>query len=479
MSRICKRIWWRLGVILASLAWMGALEAATLPDLVPLVKKLQPVVVNISSSQTVTPSGGQDKLPRFGPRGGDSPFDEFFRRFFEQGPQGQPFHSRSLGSGVIIDEGGHILTNHHVVADADEIQVRLSDEREFAATVVGRDAKSDLALIRIKTDSKLPVATLGDSDQAEVGSWVIAIGNPFGLEASVTQGIISARGRSIGSGPYDNFLQTDAAINPGNSGGPLFNLQGEVIGINTAIVSRSGGNMGIGFAIPVNMAKNIVKQLRANGRVTRGWMGVRIQTVTKELADALGLGAHRGALVASVEPKSPAETAGIEPGDVILKFDGHEVGRMKELPTIVAESPVNKKVPIEIFRNGATKTLEVVVKEMAEESEASNVKEKTREKNLVGLAVQSLSAEIRNRFDISGDASGVVVSGVESNSAADHAGVRVGDLIMEINRKPVKSVADFNAVMAKLEPGHSLLLLLQRGGDPLFMAMQVPAKARP
>ncbi|MBF0128283.1 MAG: DegQ family serine endoprotease [Magnetococcales bacterium] len=478
MSRLIYRVLPWLGAVIISLAWTVAVEAANLPDLVPLVKKLQPVVVNISSSQTVRPMGKPpEKHAQPGHRG-ETPFDEFFRRFFEQGPQGQPFHSRSLGSGVIIDEAGYILTNHHVVAEADEIQVRLSDEREFTATVVGRDAKSDLALIQIKADGKLPVASLGDSDQAEVGSWVVAIGNPFGLEASVTVGIISARGRSIGSGPYDNFLQTDAAINPGNSGGPLFNLQGEVIGINTAIVSRSGGNMGIGFAIPVNMAKSIVKQLRASGRVTRGWMGVRIQTVTKELAEALNLGGQRGALVASVEPKSPAEKAGVEPGDVIVKFDGHEVGRMKELPAIVADSPVNKKVPMEVIRNGSTKTLEVLVTEMADDATVADSQEKGKDNNLVGLSVQPLTPELKNRLDLTNDAAGVVVSGVENGSAADQAGVQTGDLIMEINRKPVKSVGDFRTAMARLEPGQSLLLLLQRGGDPLFMAVQIPSKSK-
>ncbi|MBF0213695.1 MAG: DegQ family serine endoprotease [Magnetococcales bacterium] len=472
--------WWGILGLVLTLGLAMPVGAATLPDLVPLVKKLQPVVVNISSTQTNRHLSRQEKsLPRQSQPQGDAPLDELLRRFFEQGPdQQQP--SGSLGSGVIIDEAGFILTNHHVVADADEILVRLSDEREFTATVVGRDAKSDLALIRIKTDGKLPVATLGDSDQAEVGSWVVAIGNPFGLEASVTVGIISARGRSIGSGPYDNFLQTDAAINPGNSGGPLFNLQGEVIGINTAIFSRSGGNMGIGFAIPVNMAKSIVTQLRASGKVTRGWLGVRIQTVTKELAEALGIGAQRGALVASVEPKSPAEAAGVKAGDVIVRFDGHDVGRMKELPAIVAETPVNKKVTMEVVRNGSSKSVEVVIATMNDEDEEESAPEQgggvTRERNLLGVVVQPLSAEWRERLELSAEVNGLVVASVENGSPAEHAGVRPGDLIQELNRKPLKSVADFRAAVGKLEPGQTLLLLMQRGGDPLFMAVQIPAK---
>ncbi|MBF0429144.1 MAG: DegQ family serine endoprotease [Magnetococcales bacterium] len=478
MSQSVQRVLsWVCAVVLL-VGFSLPIEAANLPDLVPLVKKLQPVVVNISSSQTVKPMARHEKLVPHGQQQGDSPLDEFFRRFFEQGPNSQQFQTRSLGSGVIIDEAGFILTNHHVVAEADEIQVRLADEREFPATVVGRDAKSDLALIQIKTEGKLPVATLGDSDNAEAGTWVVAIGNPFGLEASVTVGIISARGRSIGNGPYDNFLQTDAAINPGNSGGPLFNLQGEVIGINTAIFSRSGGNMGIGFAIPVNMAKSIVTQLRNSGKVTRGWMGVRIQTITKELADALGLGAQRGALVASVEPKSPAEAAGVLAGDVIVKFDGHDVGRMKELPAIVAETPVNKKVVMEVIRNGAVKNLDVVVKMLEEDNDTKAAVTKGNDNNLLGVTVQALTAEWKDRLGLRADADGVLVSAVANGSAAEQAGVQSGDLILEINRKPVKNLSAFRAVTDKLEPGQTVLLLLQRGGDPLFMAIQIPAKGQ-
>ncbi|MBF0626890.1 MAG: DegQ family serine endoprotease [Magnetococcales bacterium] len=484
MSWIAQRVVPWLVLVLLCVGWIGQAGAVEMPDLVPLVKKLQPVVVNISSSQTIRPVAKHEKgMPRL-PGGGDNPLDEFFRRFLEQGPGQPPAHSRSLGSGVIIDESGFILTNHHVVAEADEIQVRLADEREFSATVVGRDAKSDLALIRIKADGKLPVATLGDSDKSEVGSWVVAIGNPFGLEASVTVGIISARGRSIGTGPYDNFLQTDAAINPGNSGGPLFNLQGEVIGINTAIFSRSGGNMGIGFAIPVNMAKSIVTQLRDSGKVTRGWLGVRIQTVTKELAEALGLGAQRGALVASVEPKSPAEAAGVLPGDVIVRFDGHDVGRMKELPAIVAETAINKKVIMEVIRNGHAKNLEVVVAAMREETDDDDEarlegdKPVSKERNVIGVTVQPLSAEWRDRLDLPAEVHGVVVASVENGAPAEVAGIRPGDLLQEINRKPVKTLGDFRSSLAKVEPGQTLLVLMQRGGESHFLAVQIPAKGQ-
>lgn len=478
MTQKFNRVFPWLCAVVLWLGLTGTVAAANLPDLVPLVKKLQPVVVNISSSQTVRPAAKQDKHFQMQPGlRGETPFDEFFRRFLEQGPNSQSVPSRSLGSGVIIDEAGFILTNHHVVAEADEITVRLSDEREFSATVVGRDAKSDLALIQIKTDGKLPVATLGNSDNAEVGSWVVAIGNPFGLEASVTVGIISARGRSIGSGPYDNFLQTDAAINPGNSGGPLFNLQGDVIGINTAIFSRSGGNMGIGFAIPVNMAKTIVTQLRSTGKVTRGWIGVRIQTVTKELADALGLGALHGALVASVEAKGPADISGVLAGDVIVKFNGHEVGRMKELPAIVAETPINKEVQMEVIRNGAAKTLTVMVKPMEDDAPAADVKASNKESTFLGLTVQGLTPDLRERLELPNESIGVVVAAVDPNSAADQAGVQAGDVILEVNRKPIKNLNDFRGATAKLESGQTVLLLLQRGGDPLFLALQVTSKS--
>ncbi|MEO5347156.1 MAG: DegQ family serine endoprotease [Magnetococcus sp. YQC-9] len=482
MSKLACRLLTVCSLLLVMVGWIVPVEATNLPDLVPLVKKLQPVVVNISTSQAVRPAARQGKVPRRMPQGqGESPLDELFRRFFEEGPDdnSSSMPSRSLGSGVIIDESGYILTNHHVIAEADEILVRLSDEREFTASVVGRDAKSDLALIRIKTDGKLPAATLGDSDLAEVGSWVVAIGNPFGLEASVTVGIISARGRSIGSGPYDNFLQTDAAINPGNSGGPLFNLQGEVVGINTAIFSRSGGNMGIGFAIPVNMAKSIVGQLRTAGKVTRGWLGVRIQTVTKELAEALGLEAQRGALVASVEPKSPAEAAGMRPGDVIVRFDGHEVGRMKELPTIVAETPVDKKVIMEVVRAGETRKVEVVIATMRDDEDDEEDSEpgaKRKESNVLGVVPQALSAEWRERLSLPAGINGVVVVGVESGAPADQAGVRAGDVILEINRKPVKGVAELRLLLDKVKPGQSLLVLVQRGSESQFLAVKIPGK---
>ena len=446
--------------------------AAAWPDLVPLVKRLKPVVVNISST---IHTSAKSKLG-LAPDGlGNQPLDEFFRRFFEQMPQ-ESFKSRSLGSGVIIDSSGYILTNNHVIEDADDIQVRLPDEREFAAKVVGKDSKTDLALIRIEGAGTLPVAIMGDSDKAEVGSWVVAIGNPFGLDTTVTVGIISAKGRIIGNGPYDNFLQTDAAINPGNSGGPLFNMNGEVIGINTAIFSRSGGNMGIGFATPVNMAKTVLKQLKSQGHVTRGWLGVRIQSVTQELVQALGLEKRHGALVASVEAGSPAQLAGIKTGDVIVNFDGHSVNHMNELPAIVAETPVDKKVRVDIVRAGKPLLLDVVIAKM--QDKAVDVVADNGEASSFGVTVRSITADLREQLELDAEVQGVVVAGVEVGSSASAAGLQIKDVITEINREPIGDTADFHRTVKNIKSGDTLLVLLLRGGDPLYIAVQVAEKKK-
>ncbi|WP_227657569.1 DegQ family serine endoprotease [Candidatus Magnetaquicoccus inordinatus] len=449
----------------------GVVEASTLPDLVPLVKRLKPVVVNISTTHNppAAQKGGKNPFPEgFSNR----PLDELFRRFFDQMPQ-ESQKSNSLGSGVIVDAAGYILTNNHVIADADNIQVRLTDDREFNAKVVGKDSKTDLALIRIEGAGTLPVAQLGDSDRADVGSWVIAIGNPFGLEATVTSGIISAKGRHIGSGPYDNFLQTDAAINPGNSGGPLFNLDGAVIGINTAIFSRSGGNMGIGFAIPINMAKSVMEQLKSHGRVTRGWLGVRIQSVTHELAKALSLDKRYGALVASVESGSPASAAGIQPGDVVIRFDGRDVGQMNELPAIVAETPIGKKVRIDLIRDGKAISLDVVVAELKEKAAEVASSSDKADASSFGASVRSLTPELREQLELEESVRGVVITAVEPGSSAANAGLRAKDVIAEINRKPIRDVADFRRALQNAKTGDALLILLFRGGEPLYLAVQL------
>ncbi|MBF0193766.1 MAG: DegQ family serine endoprotease [Magnetococcales bacterium] len=446
-------------------------NAASFPDLVPLVKKLKPVVVNISAKQKVSSKHGKSDEMLDGLK--NSPFEKFFRQFLDKMPR-ENFSSRSLGSGVLIDAKGYIVTNDHVVADANEIMVRLFDEREFSAKVIGRDKKTDLALIQIEAGDDLPIAKFGDSDETEVGSWVVAIGNPFGLEATVTAGIISATGRMIGNGPYDNFLQTDAAINPGNSGGPLFNLNGEVVGINTAIMSRNGGSMGIGFAIPVNMVKSVVKQLKESGRVTRGWLGVRIQTVTPELAKALGMKRKYGALVASVEPNSPAEKSGILSGDVIIRFNGREVQRMKELPSVVAKIPVGRSVPMEVFRDGKRKTIMVVVAELDETSKSDKPGKRRNKIATLGMTVQPLTPTLMEQLNVPEKTNGVVVSEVTKDGVSSEAGIRPGDVIVQIDRKPMLNLNDFEKATKDRDPGSSLLILLLRGGDPHFMAIQIP-----
>ncbi|MBF0124197.1 MAG: Do family serine endopeptidase, partial [Magnetococcales bacterium] len=355
------------------------------------------------------------------------------------------------------------------------ILVRLDDEREFKATVVGRDAKTDVALIRIKSDAPLPAARLGNSDQAEIGSWVIAIGNPFGLEATVTVGIISAKGRVIGTGPYDNFIQTDAAINPGNSGGPLFNLNGEVVGINTAIFSRSGGSMGIGFAIPVNMANTVVEQLKKHGHVTRGWLGVRIQTIDQNLSEAFGLEKRTGALVASVEAGSPADKAGLKQGDIIVTFDGKPIQKMTDLPAIVAATPVGKQSDVEVIRDNRRKTVHVVIAQMEDDKEGSSATAGGSDKteNILGLSVRSLTQELRQELRIPAEVQGIVVASVANGSAAHEAGIRQGDVISEVNRRVVRSSADFKQVVQEVKPGQTVLLLTLRQGEPRFVAIQL------
>ncbi|MGN7612444.1 DegQ family serine endoprotease [Magnetococcales bacterium HHB-1] len=458
--------------------WITPLQAHSLPNLVPLVKELKPVVVNISTQQST--SKNQKKLEEMLPFKG-SPLEDLFRQFFDHMPN-KEFKSRSLGSGFIVDPSGYILTNNHVIDDADKIRVSLWNEKEYDATVVGKDSKTDLALIRIQAEKPLPYAKLGNSDRAEVGSWVLAIGNPFGLDATVTAGIVSAKGRVIGSGPYDNFIQTDAAINVGNSGGPLFNLKGEVIGINTAIFTnaRSGGSLGIGFAIPSNMAKHVMKQLKEHGKVSRGWLGVRIQTITEELSAALGLPKKMGALVARVEPDSPAKRGGLKAGDVILRFDGQNVQKMNDLPAIVANTPKGKKVFIDIFRNRQHKSLPIVITEMADDPENEAYtrpgKKKKNSKIFAGMTLHNLNDTIKKRFDVPEGTQGVLVVSIDKNSQAYQEGVRTGDVIVEINRNLIKNMQHLRRITRKLSPGTTILMLVSRQGNPRFIAFQLEKK---
>ncbi|HWP47187.1 MAG TPA: DegQ family serine endoprotease [Candidatus Limnocylindrales bacterium] len=427
-----------------------------------VAKKVTPTVVNISVVQTIRPS-------QFGFR--NDPFrdffgDDFFERFF-----GIPreFKNRGLGSGVIVSEKGYILTNNHVVGKADEIKVTLADKREFTAKVVGTDPKSDVAVIQIKARD-LPVARLGNSDDIEVGDWVVAIGNPFGLNQTVTVGVISAKGRAnMGIADYEDFIQTDAAINPGNSGGPLVNLDGEVIGINTAIFSRSGGYQGIGFAIPINMAKSIMQSLIENGKIVRGWLGVQIQPVTEDVARSFGLSKAEGVLVGDVTKGSPAERAGFKRGDIIIRYGNRDVNDPNQLRNMVASTPVGEKVPIEIIRDGHHQTLTVEIAELPAEIASAGTPGK--EVSELGIQVQNLTPDLASRLGYEGD-HGVVVVEVEPGSLADESGIQRGDLIKEVNRQEVRNLSDYNRAIAKAGKSDQILFLIRRGDSTFYLILK-------
>jgi len=425
-----------------------------------LAEKVRPGVVNIQVSKKVKNA----RFERFGgnPFGNQNPFGDFFGPFEGNQPDRK---QQGVGSGFIMSKEGYILTNNHVVEDADQIKVKLAGGKEFDGKIVGRDPKTDLALIKIEAASDLQPLKLGNSDELKVGNWVVAVGSPFGLEQTVTAGIVSAKGRVIGSGPYDNFIQTDASINPGNSGGPLINLQGEVVGINTAIVASG---QGIGFAIPINMAKEIAPQLQKRGHVTRGLLGVAIQDMTPELAKSLGLKESKGALVSQVVPDGPADKAGIEQGDVIVNFDGQGVGDSKDLPRIVALTPVGKTVAVKLLRDGKEVERQAKVGEMGEENTSEAAKSPTHPS--LGVTVQNLTPQVARELGLK-KSTGVVVTGVESGSPAAEAMIQVGDVIQAVNRKPVKNVDDFVKIVEKDKGGGNLLLLVQRGANSLFAAV--------
>ena len=444
---------------------------AGLPDFARLAEKLSPSVVNISTTSQGE-SHPQMGGPQQGPFGGGRPdpheFWEPFERFFGPLPK-RPFKQRSLGSGFIVNRDGVILTNNHVVENADEILVKLANDKEYKAKILGRDPKTDIAVIKITDAPDLTPVTLGNSDALRVGEWVMAIGNPFGLEHSVTAGIVSAKGRFIGQGSYDQFIQTDAAINPGNSGGPLINLRGEVVGINSAIFSRSGGNIGIGFAIPINLAKDELPELEEKGKVTRGWLGVLIQKVTPEIAESLGLDEPKGALVADVIKDGPALEAGMKVGDVIVEFDGHAVKDNTELPLLVARTPVGKSVKVKVIRDKKSETLSVTINELKDEEVAASG---TQEEEGFGLTVQNLTPDIAESLGISSDVKGVVVAGVEAGSSADDAGLRRGDVILEVNREPVKDVNAYRKALKSVGKGKNVLFLVRRGDNSIFLALK-------
>jgi serine protease Do len=448
--------------------YTGVAQAVAIPDSPPgsfssLTKKISPSVVNIFTVKVIK---GEEQLQL--PFGPNDPFRDFFERFFrDQMPK--DYKQRNLGTGFIIDKEGFILTNNHVVERADEIKVRLADEREFSAKIVGRDSKTDLALIRIEADQPLIPLPLGDSDRLEVGDWVVAIGNPFGLGNTVTAGIVSAKYRHIGAGSYDNFIQTDASINPGNSGGPLVNIVGEVVGINTAIFSQSGGSIGIGFAIPINMAKDLLPQLKT-GKVIRGWLGVMIQKITPDLKNKLGLKDDKGALVADVSKGGPAEISGLERGDVVISFDGKKIRESNDLPYIVGSTPVGKEVTVEVMRKGQPKKFQVKIGELKEEGQPVVTAE---DKPELGMVVKEITPEIAKNLGLA-EAGGLVVVQVQSNSPAETVGVRPGDIIVEMDQAKVKNLQEFNQKLAAYKPGDTILFLIKRGGATIYLTLKIP-----
>lgn len=441
--------------------------AKDLPDFTELVEKQGVAVVNVSITQTLSQEG---LLPQFPGLPENDPFSDFFRRFGQpHGAIPREFESKSQGSGFIISSDGYILTNAHVVNGADEVTVRLTDKREFKAKVIGTDRRTDVALIKISATG-LPKVTIGNPTLLKVGEWVAAIGSPFGFENSVTAGIVSGKGRSLPQENYVPFIQTDAAINPGNSGGPLFNLKGEVIGINSQIYSRTGGYMGVSFSIPIDVAMDVADQLRANGKISRGWLGVVIQEVTKELAESFGLKKPEGALISGVEKGGPAEKGGLEPSDVILKFDGKPVNSSSELPLLVGATKPGKQVVVQVWRKSEVKNLTMAVGEAPTEKVAqrsgSGKPESTAGKQ--GLALSDLSEVQKKELQIS---HGVIV--VEALSSAAQAGIRRGDVITAINNKDVKSVEQFNQILASSKAGQNIALLVRRGTQSLFVAFKV------
>jgi serine protease Do len=468
-------------VTLFSLAGVFALLLAAqpaqsdhLPGFTALIKEASPSVVNISTTQKV--KTGMSHLPKgfeFPDFPEGSPFGELFKHFLDQENGGEPDYqdAKSLGSGFIISEDGYVMTNYHVVKGADEIIVRLSDRRELKGEVIGVDQRSDIALLKIEA-SKLPVAKIGDTHGLEVGEWVLAIGSPFGFDHSATAGIVSAKGRSLPRENYVPFIQTDVAINPGNSGGPLFNLDGEVVGVNSQIYSRTGGYMGLSFSIPIEVAMDVVDQLKTKGRVSRGWLGVLIQDVTLDLAESFGMKKPRGALVAKVLPDSPARTAGIKVGDVIVKFNDNEVINSANLPPIVGSTKVGVEIPVEVVRERRNKTIMVALGELPDEGdeEARPDKVDSEKTNRLGTSVSALTEEQMTEQNVT---SGVLVTQVV-NGPASRAGVRRGDIILSIGGDTIKDVKHYNKLVDKLPAGKTVPMLVQRGGSPTFLAVKVP-----
>jgi len=478
---------WGAGLAAASVVmWSGLAFAAQAPEsFSDLAKKVTPAVVNIASTQEIDATEGAPGVPFDFPEG--SPFEEFFKHFRQQfdgnGQPGAdrrqtPRHATALGSGFIIDESGYVVTNNHVIDHASEVTIRLSDESVYPAKVIGTDPQTDIALLKIEADRPLPALKLGDSDQAEVGDWVMAVGNPFGLGGTVTAGIISARGRNIQAGPYDDFLQVDASINRGNSGGPLFNLDGDVIGVNTAIYSPNGGSVGIGFAIPSNMVKNVVAQLRDHGSVERGWLGVQIQNVTPDLAEALGLDKAAGAMVAAITPDSPAEAAGIKTGDVILSFAGKEIDDTRELARVVAQYPAENKADVTLWRNGKQQTVGVVTGHMPSQEKMAEASGPTPDgsyhSSALAAQLAALTPELRARYGVDDNLKGVLVLDIKEGSVFEDS-LRSGDIIRKVEGADVTSPQQLERIVdnAKAQSKKAVVMLVNRNGQDIFMGLKL------
>jgi serine protease Do len=462
-------------------------NAARGPDsIADVAEKVIDAVVNISTSQKVEARNSpMPQLPN------DPQLDELFRDFFNrrgapgdpQNRERSPRRVNSLGSGFIIDPSGIVVTNNHVISEADEITVILNDGTRLKAELIGKDQKTDLALLRVKPDKPLKAVKFGESEKLRLGEWVIAIGNPFSLGGSVTAGIVSARNRDINSGPYDNYIQTDASINRGNSGGPLFNLDGEVVGINTAIISPSGGSIGIGFAVPAKTAVPVIDQLRQFGETRRGWLGVRIQQVTDEIAESLNIKPPRGALVAGVDDKGPAKPSGIEPGDVIVKFDGKEIKEMRDLPRVVADTPVGKQTPVVVIRKGKEETKTVTLgrledgeKVAAAETKNGGVPDQNVVKKTLGIELANMSGDLRKRYNIKDTVNGVVITAIDASSPAADKRLSPGDVIIEIAQEAVANTDDFQAKVDKLKKDgrrSALLLIAGADGELRFVALSL------
>jgi serine protease Do len=467
-----KAKWAAVFLCLSLLSAMPAAVMAQLPDFTGLVEKNSAAVVNISTTQKM--AAMEPQLPDNIEIPEGTPFDDFLKRYFgEGGPGGEPSETKSLGSGFVVSPDGYVITNHHVVKDADEIVVRLQDRRELVAKVVGSDKRSDIALLKLDAQD-LPVVRMGSADKLKVGEWVLAIGSPFGFDHSVTAGIVSAKGRSLPSDNYVPFIQTDVAINPGNSGGPLFNLDGEVVGVNSQIYSRTGGFMGLSFAIPIDVAMQVVDQLKSQGHVSRGWLGVQIQDVTRELAESFGMKKPQGALVSKILANSPAEAAGLQVGDIITEFNGQEIVSSASLPPMVGMTKIGETAKLKVLRQGAAKEVPIKIGMLPEEEApiAGNEEQPGGEKlGRLNLSASNLTPEQREQLELPKNG-GVLVQGVNPGPAYD-AGIRRGDVILRIQDQTVKDVKHLNDLVKGLPKGKSVAVLVQRRGGSLFLALKL------